>query len=164
MKTKTFFEWQQVGFQLESLEDAINARRKGFYVCDNNGVFMTYSLLDENDEQHELSDEEFTARITQALESGEKIWAAFDIGDAELTPKGTTMMGSDFHVGQTLFFMDNNNICKSKLTEIILSISTESQQEEYVLNNDKEVWRRTKSTLFLSKDELIQSLLDNVKE
>ena len=73
-------------------------------------------------------------------------------------------MGSDFHVGQTLFFMDNNNICKSKLTEIILSISTESQQEEYVLNNDKEVWRRTKSALFLSKDELIQSLLDYVKE
>lgn len=73
------------------------------------------------------------------------------------------MLSCDFQVGDTVFFMDNNKIHKTTVVKIVLSVSAEGTEENYVLSDGTgEQWNRQGDSLFLSAEELAQHLLDEI--
>ena len=163
MKTKNFFDWQQVGFQVKTVADALQARKMGLYVCNADGLYNGYLPIDDHDNTHEMSDEEYEKILQNAMIGGGEFYACINIENAALVPKKPTMLSCDFQVGDTVFFMDNNKIHKTTVVKIVLSVSADGTEENYVLSDGTgEQWNRQGDSLFLSAEELAQHLLDEI--
>lgn len=152
-----------VGYEVTSIEEVVNAKNAGLTIIDSDGFSFTYEEEDE-DGMRDPTDEEVTERVQDALKSKSGVYAAFYLDCGKVVPDKATTLQSEYYVGDTVYYMDDNKIYKSTIKTIQLAITDDKglRFENRMLLKNGEV--RNEKEIAKSPAELAEKLVKNAEE
>ena len=97
-----------------------------FWICDDEEYYfndeVVYTDEDGNEQHREPTREELFQRLVKVFNDGEELYAKVHIDCGQIDDYSVTRLTSNFMVGQEVYVMDNNKICKKYIQRIVLSV------------------------------------------
>lgn len=126
MKTMYFEDFKVLGFELESVQDVINALNLGLNIVSENGDFLNGDREGEDGNERPATTDEIIEDAQTAFRVDDKIYAVIPVPtDKMLVPCMPTNLSSGFYVGQDVYTLQDGKIRKAKILRIWLSEGSE---------------------------------------
>ena len=141
-----YFENGFVGKSVSDINEAIKCFNAGMDVRQTDGD----DFLWENEEQEDPSDNEIIGRIIHVINDYGMVYVGFKLEGQKVVDINTTTLTCDFEVGQSVYFLDNGEICSATIRGINLTandtmetvcINRLESLGGYIKNNDSHVDR-----------------------
>lgn len=111
-----YFENGFVGKAVYDTNEAIKCFNAGMDVSSEIGDFLY-----ENMEGNLPNDSEVITRIIESIQENGKVYVGFYLEGKKVVDINTTTLTCDFKIGQSVYFLDNGEICTSTIKEISLT-------------------------------------------
>lgn len=167
METKYFPMNETIGFEVKSAKDIFAAKELGLFICNEEEYYFDDVVTDDGDMDREPTEDEKTERAIEYLKTGGKVFATFYSGNYMLVDKRNTTLQTDFFIGQEVFFMQNNKICKGVIFSVNFRIEKNGKvtggRDKFLTfnlmypHNGKEYGE---NEVFTSKEKLIEHLIE----
>lgn len=165
MGTKYFPANETIGFEVKSAKDIFAAKELGLFICDEKEYYFDDVVIDADDIDRDPTEDEKTERAIEHLKKGGKVYASFYCDNYMLVDKRATTLQTDFFIGQEVFFMENNKICKG----VIFSINFKYEKAEKVYGRVEHLTLKMmypysvkeyeEKEVFATKEELVKHLM-----
>ena len=123
---------------------------------------------DDNEDLRNPTDAEVANRAVESMNNGKKIYATIYPSNYMLVDKRTTTLQTDFFVGQEVFFMEKNKICKGEIFGINFTYEKDSgispaKRKKLTLRLMYPYANKAygESEVFASKEELVKHLMED---
>lgn len=129
MKTEHFDGINEVGFELTSVQDVLNALSLGMSIIDENECYLDADREGGEDGfERPATTDEIIEDAQTAFRAGGKIYAVIPVPtDKTVISRKQTLLSSGFGVGQEVYAMRNDKIITGKIVYLSLSICSYTQ-------------------------------------
>lgn len=155
-----------VGREIESLQEVVKGMAAGMDFADEEGAGFTSDVEEEDDNYREPTEQEVFERIKEAFEDdNKKVYMGWFLDyDYQIVPRKRTILQSYFQVGQSVYIMYKNKICKAQIYSISLKAEKGDGYQirktaSYHLMFPYSEKEYRENEIFFSKDELVEHLL-----
>lgn len=164
MRTMQYFESEHfMGIEVDNITDAMKAKEIGLDLISENGDVFGYDIEDEDGNERPMTDEEICKDILKTFELGGKVYAGSYLDNGTIVSDGkATLLESDYKVGQTVYFMQDNKPTEGIIKHIKLeSFSDGSVGKEYNIQYTAKRFKTSakESDFFATKEELVKHLM-----
>lgn len=155
-----------IAIGLDNINELLAAKQLGMFLCDGNGYYFDDDIEDEDGVEREPTDEEKTNRAIDELRDGCRVFATMYAPDGyKLVEQKSTTLQSDFFVGQSVYLMSDNRICKGEIYKVVLSEEKGNRgvrtcEKSYRLMHPYTLRQYTEDEIFATKEELIKHLME----
>lgn len=178
METKNF-ENGTIGFEVKDIKELLVAKSLGFFLVNAQGECFDEDVTEQDEDgvdyDREPTEEEKTNRAIEELKDGCLVYAACWLpSHYELVRDTSTILQSNFYVGQEVYFMQDNKIQKAKVVTIQIcrtrrdKSGSVTEDVRYKVQYDKNAYNHPEVTLndgeiFATKAEIIEHLLEPIR-
>lgn len=122
MNTTYLKKCNLLGFELESIQEVLNANNLGFHIVADGGEEYLDTRYDEGeDDWRDATTDELIEEAQAAFRAVGKLYAIIDIPtDYTIAPVRKTTLQTDFYVGQTVYVMHDNKVTKTTIAQLVL--------------------------------------------
>lgn len=161
MEVKYFESEDFMGFEVKTAQDVASCILLGTDFINQDGDVINADFEDENGEEREMTDTELTEDILKRLREGEKVYAgAYMPMSIRVLENAPTVVSSSFMIGQKVFYMSHNKVWRSSINDINFSSKGGCWKATYEVGG----YSFKENEIFASKEELIQHLMEEVKQ
>lgn len=164
MNNMQYFESEHfMGFEVSSVNDAMKAKEIGLDLINENGDVFGYDIEDEDGNERPMTDDEVCKDILKTFDLGGKVYAGSHLDNGTIVSgRKATLLESDYAIGQTVFFMNDNKPTEGIIKRIVMSVSYDgSVTKEYNIQYTahKFITSATEEQFFTTKEELVKHLM-----
>lgn len=139
-----------------------------FWICDDEEYYfngeVVYTDVDGNEQRREPTREELFERLVKVFNDGEALYAKVHIDCGQIDDYAVTRLTSNFMVGQEVYVMDNNKICKKYIQRIILSCGDGKLGEKSRVNLSQHYCNEKEKSMEMADTYTSVYVLANEKE